>query len=185
MKLIAANIFQLKWGFFLLLFIGLVGCGSTATPAEPASLLPERLAEAMPAAPQDPELMVKALQEVFQKWALEGNLVGNPDVLAGFTSLLRLANLDPVETMQTWLSEIETQADELEAADFSALEAALTADFQPLTLEASFFHLWQHAYESSDSADDAGVRLALIVALGDENLQREVIRAWRQLIEIE
>ncbi len=184
-KLPIAMIIRLKWGFFLFLFIGIIGCSTTSTPAESASMLPERLAEAIPAAPQDPELMVKALQEVFKKWALANDLEGNPDVLAGFTNLLVLANLDPVETMQAWLSAAEAEASGQESADFSALEAELTADFQPLTLEESFFHLWQHAYKTPDSTDDAGVRLALIVALGDENLQREVVRAWRQLIENE
>jgi hypothetical protein len=172
-----------KWGLFLLLLVGIMGCSSAAPPTESTSMLPERLAEALPSEPQDPELMVKALQEVFKKWALAGNLEGNPDVLAGFHQLLSLSNLEPVETMQSWLAEAKAEA--TEPVDFTTLESEVSADVQPLTFEESFFHIWRHAYESPDAADDAGVRLALIVAVGDENLQREIVRAWQQLIENE
>ena len=171
----------------ILLFIGITGCrlnsNATSPTVESTSLLPASLAEAIPTTPQDPELMVKALQGVFEKWALAGHLENSPEVLAAFYNLLILSDLEPVATMQTWLSEAQAQADGQETTDFAALEANLATDFQPLTLEESFFNLWQHAYENPNSATDAGVRLALIVAVGDENLQREIVRAWRQLIE--
>jgi hypothetical protein len=178
--------YLVMWAFMLLLFLGITGCGSnmnTPPPTESASLLPARLAEAMPSSPQDPEQMVKALQQVFKKWALAGNLQDSPDVLAGFYNLLMLSDLDPTEKMQSWLTEAQAQANGQEATDLAALETDLADDFQPLSLDESFFYLWQHGQENPDAATDAGVRLALIAAIGDENLQREVVRAWRQLTE--
>ncbi len=178
--------YLLLWGFMLLLVVGATGCGasqSTPPPTEPSSLLPARLAEAIPPTPQDAEQTVKTLGQVFKKWALAGNLQDSPDVLAAFSNLLVLSDLDPAETMQSWLAEAQAQASGEEATDFAALQAALTGDFETLSLEESFFILWQHSQENPDPAADAGVRLALIVAVGDENLQREMVRAWGQLTE--
>lgn len=179
-----------QWGFLLLILVGITGCGSslgaptsTPTPTESPSQLPAQLAAAIPPSPQDPELTVKALQSVFKKWALAGNLQGSPDILAAFFNLLVVSDLDPTETVQVWLTEAQAQATGQEATDFSALEADLTRDFEPLSLEESFFILWQHSQENPDAAADAGVRLALITAVGDENLQREIVRAWGQLAE--
>ncbi len=177
-------------GFMFLLLVGITGCGSslstpTATPLPSASssLLPARLAEAVPPKPQDPELTVKALRDVFIKWALAGNLQDSPEVLAAFNNLLTLSDLEPTETMQSWLTEAQTQASGQETADFATLETDLAGDFKTLSLDESFFYLWQHGQENPDAATDAGIRLALIVAVGDENLQREIVRAWRQLTE--
>lgn len=178
--------YLLLWGFMLLLVIGATGCGasqSTPPPTEPSSLLPARLAEAIPPTPQDVEQTVKTLGQVFKKWALAGNLQDSPDVLAAFSNLLVLSDLDPAEMMQSWLTEAQAQATGQETTDFATLEAGLTENFETLSLEESFFILWQHSQKNPDPAADAGVRLALIVAVGDENLQREMVRAWGQLTE--
>lgn len=199
-----------SWSLTLVLLVGLSGCQAsrdtvsptvqpspvsaetaitaTSAPADGSSVLPERLAAAIPSTPQDPELMVETLHKVFEKWAQAGYLQDSPDVLAGFYSLLVLSNLDPAEIMHAWLSDAQTQANDQATANLAALETELPADLQPLTLEESFFYLWRHANEEPDSSVDkaattAGVRLALIAATGDENLQREIVRAWRQFIE--
>ena len=197
----------------LVALVGLTGCGasqSTVTPspqpsptateaisistpaptpaAVSSSPLPARLALAIPATPQDPELMIQTLQKVFEKWALAGYLQDSPETLAGFYNLLILSKLEPVETLQSWLAEAKVQANEQETTRLAVLEAELTEGVQPLTLEESFFYLWHHAYNEPDSSPDktatiAGVRLALILAIGDENMEREIVRAWRQLTE--
>ena len=168
-------------GFILLLLVGITGCAPSET--EMSSLLPARLAEAVPSKPQDPEQMVKTLQQVFERWALAGNLQDSPEVLAAFYNLLTLSDLEPTETMESWLSEVQAQANGQETTDFAALETDLTGDFKPLSLDASFYLLWQHSQENPDAAANAGVRLALIDAVGDENLEREMVRAWGQLTE--
>ena len=183
-------VYLVMWGCLFLLLVGITGCGSNlSTPTAPplptssSSFLPASLAEAVPSKPQDPELMVKALRDIFIKWALAGNLQDSPEVLAAFHNLLTLSDLEPTATMQSWLSDAQTQASGQEPTDFAALETDVAGDFKTLSLDESFFYLWQHGQENPDTATDAGIRLALIVAVGDENLQREIVRAWRQLTE--
>jgi hypothetical protein len=142
------------------------------------------------AAPINPGVAKDYLNQVFVMWTVSGELREDSEtdgyLLSAFHSLLVIhGDSRPVETMQMWIEDAKGAAAAAipgtTISDYSFLEFDVSGPFESLTLEESYYRLWEHVLKESNSdlkaSNMAAIRLALIASVGEER-QRELLDTW-------